>query len=98
MCHLLSQDVPFEYDETCQKAFEKLKDLLISALIMEPLDWSLSFELMCDANDYAVGIVLGQRKDKKPYVIYYASKTLSDAQMNYSTIEKELLAIFFCLG
>ncbi|KAL9360379.1 hypothetical protein Peur_037762 [Populus x canadensis] len=41
------------------------------------------------------GAVLGQRKDKKPYVIYYASKTLNSAQMNYTTTEKELLAVVF---
>ena len=52
---------------------------------------------MCDASDYAVGAVLGQRKDKKPYVIYYASKTLNSTQMNYSTTEKELLAVVFAL-
>jgi len=50
---------------------------------------------MCDASDYVVGSVLGQRKDKKPYVIYYASKTLNSAQMNYTITEKELLAIVF---
>ncbi|XP_059623176.1 uncharacterized protein LOC132266339 [Cornus florida] len=49
---------------------------------------------MCDASDYAIGAVLGQRVDKAPYVIYYASKTLNDAQLNYSTTEKELLAEF----
>ena len=64
---------------------------------MQSPDWSLLFELMCDASDYAVGAVLGQRKDKKPYVIYYASKSLDSAQMNYSTTEKELLAIVFAL-
>ena len=52
---------------------------------------------MCDASDYTVGAVLGQRVDKHPYVIYYASKTLNDAQMNYSTTEKELLAVVFAL-
>ncbi|MDD0245744.1 RNase H-like domain-containing protein, partial [Shigella flexneri] len=60
-------------------------------------DWSLPFELMCDASDYAVGAVLGQRKDKRPYAIYYASRTLNDAQLNYSTTEKELLAVVFAL-
>ncbi|KAL3566435.1 hypothetical protein D5086_031850 [Populus alba] len=50
---------------------------------------------MCDASNYAVGAVLGQRKDKKPYVIYYASKTFNSAQMNYTTTEKELLAVVF---
>ena len=50
---------------------------------------------MCDASDYVVGAVLGQRKDKKPYVIYYTSKTLNSTQMNYTTTKKELLAIVF---
>ena len=58
-------------------------------------DWTLPFEIMCDASDYAVGAVLGQRRDKHFHPIYYASKTLNDAQENYSTTEKELLAIVF---
>jgi hypothetical protein len=52
---------------------------------------------MCDASDYAVGAVLGQREDKLPHAIYYASKTLMDAQVNYTTTEKELLAVVFAL-
>jgi hypothetical protein len=52
---------------------------------------------MCDASDFAVGAVLGQHVDKLSHVIYYASKTLMDAQVNYTTIEKELLAVVFAL-
>ncbi|WJZ87566.1 hypothetical protein VitviT2T_006936 [Vitis vinifera] len=52
---------------------------------------------MCDASDFAIGVVLGQREDGKPYVIYYASKTLNEAQRNYTTTEKELLAVVFAL-
>jgi hypothetical protein len=52
---------------------------------------------MCDASDYAVGAILGQRVDKLPHVIYYASRTLNNAQLNYSTTEKELLAVVFTL-
>jgi hypothetical protein len=52
---------------------------------------------MCDASDYAVGAALGQRVNKLPHVIYYASRTLNDAQLNYSTTEKELLAVIFVL-
>ena len=50
---------------------------------------------MCDASDYAVGAVLGQRKEGKVNAIYYASKTLKEAQFNYATTEKELLAVVF---
>ncbi|KAF8051765.1 hypothetical protein N665_1669s0001 [Sinapis alba] len=52
-------------------------------------------DLMCDANDFVVGAVIGQKKDKKLHDVYYASKTLDDAHMNYVTIEKELLAVVF---
>ena len=52
---------------------------------------------MCDASDYAVGAVLGQRLDKKPTAICYASKTLIEAQINYMTTEKELLAVVYAL-
>ena len=52
---------------------------------------------MCDASDYAVGAMLGKKKDKKPHVIYYANKTLNEAQKNYTTTEKELLAVILAL-
>ncbi|CAN6541458.1 unnamed protein product [Malus baccata var. baccata] len=81
----------------CHDVFNKLKDLLTSAPIITAPDWTLPFELMCDASDYAVGVVLSQRRDKLPYVIYYASRTLNDAQLNYATTEKELLAVVFAL-
>ncbi len=52
---------------------------------------------MCSASDYAVGIVLRQRKDRKVYAIYYTNKTLDDTQVNYVTIEKEFLAVMFAI-
>jgi hypothetical protein len=64
---------------------------------MKTLNWSLPFEIMCDASDYTVGAVLGQHEDKLPHAIYYASKTLLEAQANYTTTEKELLAVVFAL-
>ena len=64
---------------------------------MQPPDWSLPFKLMCDASDYVVGAVLGQRKEGKPIVIYYASRTLNSAQMNYTTTEKKLVPVIFVL-
>ncbi|CAN6695169.1 unnamed protein product [Malus baccata var. baccata] len=94
LCRLLQKEVVFEFDEACSTAFKHLKEALTSAPIITPPDWSLPFELMCDASDYAIGAVLEQRKNKQPHVIYYASRTLNDAQLNYSTTEKELLAVY----
>ncbi|KAF8081496.1 hypothetical protein N665_0883s0008 [Sinapis alba] len=92
---LLCKDTVFSFDGECLEAFKRLKSELISAPIVQPPDWDLSFEIMCDASDYAVGAVLGQKKDKKTHVIYYASRTLDDAQMKYATTEKELLVIVY---
>ena len=78
-------------------AFDKLKKALISALIMQASNYGLPFKVMCDTNGYAVGAVLGQLKDNKPYAIYYVSQTSDDAQMNYATTEKEFLAVLFTL-
>ncbi|CAL8993272.1 unnamed protein product, partial [Prunus brigantina] len=97
LCNLLAKDMDFAFDQDCENAFNALKKMLTTAPIIIPPDWSLPFELMCDASDYAVGAVLGQRVDKKPHAIYYASRTLNDAQLNYSTTEKELLAVIFAL-
>ena len=72
-----------------------LKDKLVSAPIVVAPDWSFPFELMCDARDFAIGAVLGQKREKIFQVIYYASRTLNDAQLNYATTKKELLAIVF---
>ncbi|CAM8973323.1 unnamed protein product [Rhodiola kirilowii] len=92
---LLHIDTPFLFDNPCAIAFERLKLALTSALIIQPPNWGLPFELMCDASDYAIGAVLGQRVDKKLHVIYYTSKVLDQAQSNYSTTEKEMLAIVY---
>ena len=97
MCTLLCKDKEFNFDEECLKSFNVLKKLLCSAPIIQPPDWTLPFEIMTDANDRAVGDVLGQRLDKKPVVIYYTSKMLDQDHVNYATIEKELLAVMFAL-
>ena len=95
LSNLLVHEIPFEFDSQCLHAFSVLKDKLISAPIVVASDWSYPFELMCDASDYEIGVVLGQKREKIFLVIYYASRTLNDAQLNYATTEKELLAIVF---
>ena len=64
---------------------------------MRSPNWDLPFEIMCDASDYAIGAVLGQRENKKVFVIYYAIKTLDSAQSDYTTTEKEFLAVVFSI-
>ncbi|GJX84304.1 reverse transcriptase domain-containing protein [Tanacetum coccineum] len=95
MTHLLEKDTPFVFSDECLASFKFLKKRLTEAPILVSPDWDLPFELMCDASDYAVGAVLGQRKDKYFRPIQYASKTLLDAQTNYTVIEKELLAVVY---
>ncbi|GJT12370.1 reverse transcriptase domain-containing protein [Tanacetum coccineum] len=95
MTHLLEKDTPFVFSDECLASFKILKKRLTEAPILVSPDWDLPFELMCDASDYAVGAVLGQRKDKYFRPIHYASKTLSDAQTNYTVTEKELLAVVY---
>jgi hypothetical protein len=95
LTHLLQKDVAFDFDEKCLAAFRTLKSALVSAPIIQPPNWSQPFEIMCDASDYAVGAVLGQINEGRVHTVYYASKTLNEAQLNYATTEKELLAVIF---
>jgi hypothetical protein len=94
---LLAKDAPFDFNNECLDAFYYLKKALVSALIIQPPDWTLPFEIMCDASDYVVSAVLGQTKDKKHHAISYASKTLTGPQLNYATTEKELLVMVIAI-
>ena len=69
------------------KDFSKIARLLTNLLAKD----------VCDALDFAIGIIFGQRIDNKQHVIYYSSRTLNDAQLNYTITEKEFLAIVFAL-
>ncbi|GJX14462.1 putative nucleotidyltransferase, ribonuclease H [Tanacetum coccineum] len=93
MTKLLMKDAKFDFSDDCKKSFNILKEKLTTAPIIILPDWNVPFELMCDASDFAVGAVLGQRIDGKFKPIYYASKTLNNAQEHYTTTEKELLAV-----
>lgn len=95
MTKILEKDYVFDFNADCIKAFETQKSQLTSAPIMVSPDWSLPFELMCDASDFTVGAVLGQREGKYFRPIYFASKTLNNAQQNYTVTDKELLAVVF---
>ncbi|KAA3473721.1 retroelement pol polyprotein-like [Gossypium australe] len=95
LCKLLEKDSVFKFDEECLKVFDDLKNRLVTVPIIVTPDWDSPFVLMCDASDFAVGAVLGQRRNKVFHPIYYASRSLTGAQLNYTVTEKELLAIVF---
>ena len=93
----LQKDVAFDFGDRCKDGFDTLKKALTTTPIIQPLDWTSPFELMCDTSNFAVGAVLAQRNRKLPHVIYYPSRTLDTPQANDTIIEKELLAVVFAL-
>ncbi|GJS58108.1 reverse transcriptase domain-containing protein, partial [Tanacetum coccineum] len=95
MTHLLEKNTPFIFSDDCIQAFQTLKKKLTEAPILIALDWDLPFELMCDASDFAIGAVLGQRHEKHFRPIHYASKTMNEAESHYTTTEKEMLAVVY---
>nr|GEX16461.1 hypothetical protein [Tanacetum cinerariifolium] len=95
MTHLLKKNTPFIFSEDYIKAFQTLKKKLTEAPILIAPNWDLPFELMCDASDFAIGAVLGQRHEKHFRPIHYMSKTMNDAESNYTATEKEMLAVVY---
>nr|GEX70732.1 reverse transcriptase domain-containing protein [Tanacetum cinerariifolium] len=93
MTLLLEKETPFVFSKECVDAFNTLKKKLTEVPILVIPDWNLPFELMCDASDFAIGAVLGQCKTKHFQPIHYASKTITEAQIHYTTTEKEMLAV-----
>ncbi|GJS06593.1 reverse transcriptase domain-containing protein [Tanacetum coccineum] len=93
MTHLIEKSTPFIFSEECIQAFQTLKKKLTEAPILIAPNWDQPFELMCDASDYAIGAVLGQRIEKHFRPIHYARKTMTETELNYTTTEKEMLAV-----
>ncbi|GJT28745.1 reverse transcriptase domain-containing protein [Tanacetum coccineum] len=92
---LLEKDTTFEFNNECHKAFKSLKEKLTCTPVTVSPNWYLPFELMCDASEFSVGAVLGQKDGKHFYPIYFVSKTLNTAQQKYTITEKELMAGVF---
>nr|GEV20228.1 reverse transcriptase domain-containing protein [Tanacetum cinerariifolium] len=95
MTHLLEKETPFVFSKDFIDAFETLKKKFIKASIIVVPDWNLPYELMCNARDFMIGAVLGQRKTKHFHPIHYANKTMSEAQIHYTITEKEMLAVAY---
>nr|GEX06878.1 DNA-directed DNA polymerase [Tanacetum cinerariifolium] len=95
MTRLLEKDTPFFFSKEYVEAFQTLKRKLTEAPILIAPDWDMPFELMCDASDFAIGAVLGQHQEKHFRPIYYASKTMTEAESNYTTTKNEMLAVVY---
>nr|GEV94020.1 reverse transcriptase domain-containing protein [Tanacetum cinerariifolium] len=95
MTRLLEKDIRFLFFKECVEAFQTLKRKLTEAPILIALDWDMPFELMCNASDFAIGVVLGQRQEKHFRPLHYGSKTMTEAKSNYTTTEKEMLAVVY---
>ncbi|GKB08641.1 reverse transcriptase domain-containing protein [Tanacetum coccineum] len=92
---LLEKDTMSDFNDECYKAFKSLKEKLTCTPIIISPKWNHPFELMCDASDFVVGAVLGQKDEKHFHPIHFASKTLNTAQQNYTVTKKELMAVVF---
>ncbi|GJZ30620.1 reverse transcriptase domain-containing protein [Tanacetum coccineum] len=95
MTHLLEKETSFVFSKDCIDAFKTLKKKLTEAPILVVPDWNLPFELICDASDFAIGAVLEQRKMKHFQPIHYASKTMTEAQIHYTTMENKMLGVVY---
>ena len=95
LCRLLEKDAKFNFDESCIFEFDEIKFRLVTTPIMVIHDWNSKFEIMCNASDFAMGAILGQRTKKLFKAICYASKTFNEAQENYSTTKKEMFEMVF---
>nr|GEY40389.1 reverse transcriptase domain-containing protein [Tanacetum cinerariifolium] len=95
MTRLLEKDTPFLFSKECVKAFQTLKRKFTKAPILIAPDWDMPFEHMCDASDFAIGAVLGQHQEKQFRPIHYANKTMTEAESNYTIMEKKMLAVVY---
>nr|GEW29241.1 reverse transcriptase domain-containing protein [Tanacetum cinerariifolium] len=95
MTHLLEKNTPFVVFDDCVQSFQTLKKNLTEAPILIAPNWDQPFELMNDASDFAIEAVLGQQIKKHFRPIHYASKTMTEAKSNYTTTEKDMLAVVY---
>jgi hypothetical protein len=96
--HALTSNVEFKWSEKCDMAFAGLKKLISIAPVLRGPNWKIPFQISTDASDIAIGVVLGQEEEKKPYAIYFISKNLTLAELNYTVTEKEFLAVIHAIN
>ena len=95
---ILAKDSEFIWSKSCQEALDIIKGKLTTAPILRGPKWALPFHIYLDASHKSIGAALGQVEKKLPYAIYFISKNLSKAELNYTVTEKELLVVVHSLN
>ena len=95
LSNLLVKENSFHFNEECLQAFDLLKKKLVTTPAIVAPNWGQELELMCDATNYVVRVVLGQKRSGIFHAIYYANKMLNEAQINCVVVEKEMLAVVY---
>ena len=85
---LLTKESEFHQNDECQAAFDKLKENFSSAPIVRGLDWNFTFHISIDASNSSREVVLGQKEDPVTHDIYFISKNLTLAELNYTVTKK----------
>ena len=93
--YALTGNVEFHWSDKCDTTFSDLKKLVLTAPFLHGPNWELPFHISSDASDTTIGAVIGQEEDKKPYTIYYISRNLTPAKLNY-TDQKGILGCHLC--
>lgn len=96
--YVITGNVDFVWTDKCEHDFEDLKNLVSKTPMFRGPNWDLPFQISSIASDTAIGAVLGQEEDKKPYAIYYISKNLSLVELNYTVTGKEFLAVIHAVN
>jgi hypothetical protein len=96
--HALTGNVEFQLSDKCDVAFAEIKRLVSRASVLRGPNWKIPFHISSDASDNAIGTVLGKEKDKKPYGIYFFSKNLTPAELNYTVTKNEFLSVIHAIN
>ena len=96
--YALTGNTDFIWTDKCDSAFEDLKRLISTTLVLRGPNWDLPFQISSNASDTAIGAVLGREEDKKPHAIYYISENISPTELNYTVTEKEFLAVIYAVN
>ena len=94
----MKRDVKYEWTKECHKSLDILKEKMVTALILVFLDWTRPFHVHVDASSIALGIILAQPGEGSlDHPIAFARRKLSSTERNYTTTERERLAMVYAL-